>query len=365
MWPGSAGPAPYRPRPEDPQVGSRPTPLAQLSSQAPPRGLRLRRGEPSPTPPLTGSAGLAGPAEWGVQPVGPPAPGPCWPPSLAPRQAGGAGEAARPRLCAEDEDMLLALFWDCLPLGQPGGPRPGRLASWWISFQGTSLADPFPGAPAWRTSTRGTRLVGLLLEAHTARGPSLLCGPQVEPGPSLPTPHPSSLPSPRSDSSRQPRVQAVGPERGSLDISCPLGACPGLSVHGCPGGALGQGVGAGEARGLGSWDRKALLGGAGLRVRKERPAGGWSERVPGEPPAGWGFSREPTLGGTIRLWRRDGGVRSQQGWARLGGPATHPSPRTQGQLLEPQTTPGTPQLLFAWGGVWAPAGGDQRGSAPF
>lgn len=254
-----------------------------------------------------------------------------------------------------------------------GLPAPGpawRASSWETSLlvdliPGDQPGGPLPGAPAWRTSSRGTRLVGLLLEAHTARGPSLLCGPQVEPGPSLPTPHPSSLPSPRSDSARQPRVQAVGPERGSLDMSCPLGACPGLSVHGCPGGALGRGVGAGEARGLGSWDRKALLGGAGLRVRKEQPAGGWSERVPGEPPAGWGFSREPTLGGTIRLWRRVGGVRSQQGWARLGSPATHPSPRTQGQLLEPQTTPGTPQLLFAWGGVWAPAGGDQRGSAPF
>ena len=38
---------------------------------------------------------------------GPPAQGPCWPPSRAPRQAGGAGEAARPWLCAEDKDMLL------------------------------------------------------------------------------------------------------------------------------------------------------------------------------------------------------------------------------------------------------------------
>ena len=139
-------------------------------------------------------------------------------------------------------------------------------------------------------------------------------------------------------------------------------------------------------RGLGSREKKALPGGGGLKVHEEWPAGGWSGRVLVKPPAWWGFSWEPTLGRTICLQRRrDGGVRvgwggeacvalsggSGRGQESAGlGPPQRPCPTPVspcpglGQLLEPPITLGTPQLLFAWGGVWAPAGGDQHGSAP-
>ena len=327
VWPGSPGLAPRRPRPEDPQVRSCPLPLSQLSSRAPPARLRPRREDASPPSPLTGSTGLAGPAEWGVQPPGPRAPAGLRL-SLLVRQA-ALGRRQASAVCRGRGHAAGAVL---------GLPAPGA------SLEGFVLGDQPPGGshprgPARQTPSRGTRLVGLQEEAHTAQGPSLLLSPQVEPGPSRPTPHPSSLPSPGSDSARQPRVQAVGPERGSLEVSCPLGACPGLSVHSCLGGALGRRLGARAVRGLRFGDRKALLGGAGLGVRKERPAGGWSERVPGEPPAGWGFSQKPTLGGTIRLWRRDGGVRMGRLWEGTGasraGPAREALPYTR--LPAPRT----------------------------
>ena len=77
-------------------------------------------------------------------------------------------------------------------------------------------------------------------------------------------------------------------------------------------------------------------------------------------------------------WRGQGGAGqgglsggSGRGQESAGlGPPRRPCPTPVspcpglGQLLEPQITPGTPQLHFAWGGVRAPARGDQHGSAP-
>ena len=108
------------------------------------------------------------------------------------------------------------------PAVRSWGPLPWGPASWW----------PCPGAslvgPALVAS-----LVGLALGAHTAQGPSLLCGLRVEPGSSLPTPHPPPSQAP-GQLHTTARVQAVGPKRGSLELSFPLGACPGLRGHSWP-----------------------------------------------------------------------------------------------------------------------------------
>lgn len=117
-----------------------------------------------------------------------------------------------------------------LPMGPIRGP-----ASRWPRPRGWPPGGPCPGAslvgPALVAS-----LVGLALGAHTAQGPSLLCGLcglRVEPGSSLPTPHPPPSQAPGRLHTAG-RVQAVGPERGSLELSFPLGACPGLRGHSWP-----------------------------------------------------------------------------------------------------------------------------------